>query len=660
MTEEVNFVSDLAVILIAAGLCTIISRALKQPAILGYIIAGFIIGPEMGVFGISNTETVKLWSDIGIIFLMFGLGLEFSFKKLLKAGRASLATAGSKFLGVFVIGYMVGKALMWTTMESIFLAGLLSMSSTMVVVKSYGEMGLGKKSYAPAVFGTLVFEDLIAILLMVLLSTLAVSNKFSGGEMLLNLGKLLFFIILWFLLGIYLIPTILKKTGKYLNDEILLIVSLGLCFGMVALATRSGFSSALGAFMMGSILAETVESEHIDKLTSPIKDLFGAIFFVSVGMMLAPQTVIQYWWLILVLAVVVVLTHVLFASFGIILSGGGLNDALHTGFSLAQLGEFGFIIAGVGVSLGVMREFIYPVIIAVSVITIFTTPYTMKLADPVYKWLRNVLPLSVLQRIDHSGSGGRSTAAEKNEWHHLIKAYLTRIGLYGVMLIAILIVGHNVLAPFMERLLPDVSEAVRNLLCIVITLSVMSPFLYGMAVTTGSMNDHTSKLIADKKSNIYPIFGMTLGRIFIAIGFVLFAIEEYVNLKGWVVVVIFAAGVVLFMVARSYFKRYDRIERRFLSNLNEKENTPKADKPAVEAPAPLPDPDLKIHSFTLNQNSPILGKMLKDSGLREHDCILITVRREDNYISTPRADFVFEEGDTIWVTGSSEALEWLK
>ena len=657
MTEEVNFVRDLAVILIAAGLCTIISKALKQPAILGYIIAGFIIGPEMGVFGISNSETVKLWSDIGIIFLMFGLGLEFSFKKLLKAGRASLATAGSKFLGVFVIGYMVGKALMWTTMESIFLAGLLSMSSTMVVVKSYSEMGLGKKSYAPAVFGTLVFEDLIAILLMVLLSTLAVSNKFSGGEMLLNLGKLLFFIILWFLLGIYLIPTILKKTRKYLNDEILLIVSLGLCFGMVALATGSGFSSALGAFMMGSILAETVESEHIERLTSPIKDLFGAIFFVSVGMMLAPQAVVQYWWLILVLALVVVLTHVLFASLGIILAGGGLKDALHTGFSLAQLGEFGFIIAGVGVSLGVMRDFIYPVIIAVSVITIFTTPYTMKLAGPAYKWLRNVLPLSVLQRIDHPGTEGRSSAAEKNEWHHLFKAYLTRIGLYGVLLIAILILGHNVLGPLMTRILPDVSDAVRNLLCIVITLSVMSPFLYGMAVATGSMNEHSSKLIADKKSNIYPIFGMTLGRIFIALGFVLFAIEEYVNLKGWVVVVILAAGVVLFMVARSYFKRYDRIERRFLSNLNEKENAPKEEK---AAPAPLPDPDLKIHSFTLNQNSPILGKMLKDSGLREHDCILITVRREDNYISTPRADFVFQEGDTIWVTGSSEALEWLQ
>ncbi len=660
MTEEVNFVSDLAVILIAAGLCTIICRALKQPAILGYIIAGFIIGPEMGVFGISNSETVKLWSDIGIIFLMFGLGLEFSFKKLLKAGRASLSAAGSKFLGVFVIGYMVGKALMWTTMESIFLAGLLSMSSTMVVVKSYGEMGLNRKSYAPAVFGTLVVEDLIAILLMVLLSTLAVSNKFSGGEMLLNLGKLLFFIVLWFLLGIYLIPTILKKTRKYLNDEILLVVCLGLCFGMVALATGAGFSSALGAFMMGSILAETVESEHIEKLISPIKDLFGAIFFVSVGMMLSPHVVAEYWWLILVLALVVVLTHVLFASLGIILSGGGLSDGLHVGFSLAQLGEFGFIIAGVGVSLGVMRDFIYPVIIAVSVITIFTTPYTMKLADPVYRWLRNILPLGILQRIDHPGVTGKSSAAEKSDWQHLFKAYFIRIGLYGVLLIAILIVGHNVLAPLMLRLLPDAGDAFRNLLCVIITLAVMSPFLYGMAVSTGSMNEYSRSLIADKKSNIYPIFGMTLGRIFIALGFVLFAIEEYVNLKGWVVVAILAAGLVLFLVARSYFKRYDRIERRFLSNLNEKENAPGKEDAGGETPAPLPDPDLKIHSFTIGPGSPILGKMLKDSLLREHDCILITVRREDNYISTPRADFVFREGDTIWVTGSSEALEWLR
>ena len=657
MTEGVNFVRDLAVILMAAGLFTIICRALKQPTILGYIIAGFIIGPEMGVFGISSTETVKLWSDIGIIFLMFGLGLEFSFKKLLKAGTGALTTALSKFVGVFVIGYIVGQAMGWSSMESIFLAGLLSMSSTMVVVKSYSEMGLNRKSYAPLVFGTLVVEDLIAILLMVLLSTLAVAGKFSGGEMLMNLGKLLFFIVLWFLLGIYLIPTVLKKTSKYINDEILLIVSLGLCFGMVSLATGSGFSSALGAFMMGSILAETVESERIDRLISPIKDLFGAIFFVSVGMMLAPKAVVQYWWIILILALVVILTHVLFSSLGIILSGGNLNDAVHTGFSLAQLGEFGFIIAGVGVSLGVMRDFIYPVIITVSVITIFTTPYTIKLADPVYVWLRKKLPLTILQRIDQPKEASASSAAEKSEWSRLLKAYFLRIGLYGVILIAILIAGDSFLKPFLGRVLPEMKETWRNLIAMGVTLAVMAPFLYGLAVSAGSINDSAKRLIEEKRNNIWPIFGLTLGRIFIALGFILAALGQYVELAGWVVVVIFLAGVVLMVIARYYFRRYDAIERRFLSNLNEKENA-RRNAPAKPV-ATLPDPDLKLHSLELGPNSPIVGKMLKNSGLREHGCIVISIRREDRYISNPTADFIFDEGDTIWVTGSSEAFQWL-
>ncbi len=655
MSEGVNFVRDLAVILISAGVFTIIFRALKQPSILGYIIAGFLIGPHLGVFGISNTETVELWSDIGIIFLMFGLGLEFSFKKLLGAGTAALVTAGSKFLGVFVIGFIVGQALGWSTMESIFLAGLLSMSSTMVVVKSYDDMGLKKKSYAAAVFGTLVVEDLIAILLMVLLSTLAVSNRFSGTEMLLNLAKLLFFIVLWFLLGIYLIPTILKRTGKYLNEEILLVVSLGLCFGMVTLATGSGFSSALGAFMMGSILAETVESERIEKLISPIKDLFGAIFFVSVGMMIDPGVIVQYWWIILLLALVVILTHVLFASLGIILSGGGLNDAVHTGFSLAQLGEFGFIIAGVGVSLGVMRDFIYPVIIAVSVITIFTTPYTIKLAEPTYRWLRNILPLGILQRLDHKGYNSKSSAAEQNEWHMLLKAYFLRISLYGVILIAVMLAGKQWLSPLVAKVLPDSSGQLRNVVSLLLTLAVMSPFLYGMGIGSGSINKHAHNLTEEKKSNLWPIFGLTLARIFIALGFVLAVIGQYIDLKGWTVFAILLAGVVLFLMGRHYFRRYDAIERRFLNNLNDSEKRPAnpAAKPA------LPDPDLKIHSLTLGADSPISGKMLKDSGLREHDCILISVRREDKYISNPRADFVFEPGDTIWVTGSSQALKWL-
>ena len=656
MGEEVNFVRDLAVILISAGIITIICRALKQPTILGYIIAGFIIGPQMGVFGISSMETVKLWSEIGIIFLMFGLGLEFSFKKLLGAGTSALVTAGSKFLGVFVIGFILGQAMGWSSMESIFLAGLLSMSSTMVVVKSFSEMGLGRRSYAAGVFGTLVVEDLIAILLMVLLSTLAVAGRFSGGQLFLELGKLIFFLVLWFVVGIYLIPTIIKRTGKYLNEEVLLIISLGLCFGMVTLATGSGFSTALGAFMMGSILAETVESERIDSLIAPIKDLFGAIFFVSVGMMLAPRTVFEYWWIILILAIVVVVTHVFFASLGIVLSGGGLKDAVHTGLSLAQLGEFGFIIAGVGVSLGVMRDFIYPVIIAVSVITIFATPFVIRLADPFYEWLRKVLPLGLLERIDHPGPRpGSSSKAERSEWHALLKSYFLRVGIYGVVLVALLTVSARWLAPLAVKVLPGVGESLRNVILTAITLLLMSPFLYGLAVSSGSINVHAKKLLSAKKTNIWPVFGLTLARIFIAMGFILAAVSQFIVLKGWVVVAILIAGVILFLAARYYLRHYDVFEKMFLSNLKDD-----AKNPAKGASNPLPDPDLKLHSFTLGAESPILGLELKESGLRDHGLILISVRREDRYISNPSPDYVFEEGDTIWVTGSSEALEWLK
>ena len=403
MEEELNLVRDLAVILISAGVFTIISKALKQPLVLGYILAGFLIGPNVDFFfGISSNEAVHQWSEIGIIFMMFGLGLEFSFKKLLKVGSGALITAGSKAVGVFVLGFVVGQAMGWTSMECVFLGGLLSMSSTAVVIKSYEDMGLKNKPYAGMVFGTLVVEDLIAILLMVLLSTMAVSNKFAGGEMLFNLGKLAFFLILWFLVGIYVIPTLLSKARKWLNDEILLIVSIGLCLGMVTFASAVGFSSALGAFVMGSILAETTESEHIEKLVGPIKNLFGAIFFISVGMMVSPSVIAANWFIILILALLVIVTHILFSAFGVVITGGGLENGVHTGFSLAQLGEFGFIIAGVGVSLGVMREFIYPVIIAVSVITTFTTPYMIKLAAPSYNFLLRKLPQSWLKRLSQS------------------------------------------------------------------------------------------------------------------------------------------------------------------------------------------------------------------------------------------------------------------
>ena len=383
MGSELNLVADLAVILIAAGIFTVISRALKQPPILGYIIAGFLVSPHLGLLpAISSVESVEQWSEIGIIFLLFALGLEFSFKKLLKVGSSALITAGTNCIGMFMVGLTVGSVLGWSTMESLFLGGMMSMSSSSVIIKAFNDLGLKKKPYAPLVFGSLIVQDLIAVVLMVLLSTLAVSNRFSGSEMVWNLAKLAFFIILWFLVGIFVIPSLLKRARNYLNDEILLIISIGLCFGMVTLATAVGFSSALGAFVIGSILAETIEGEHIEHLVSGIKDLFGAIFFVSVGMMIDPAIIGQHWGTILVIALLAVGGIMTFITIGALLAGKSLDTAVHTGFSLAQLGEFGFILASLGVSLGVMRGFIYPVIIAVSVLTTFATPFMIKAADP--------------------------------------------------------------------------------------------------------------------------------------------------------------------------------------------------------------------------------------------------------------------------------------
>ncbi|MCQ2119621.1 MAG: cation:proton antiporter, partial [Bacteroidales bacterium] len=562
-----NLVRDLAVILVSAGIFTIISKALKQPLILGYIIAGFLVGPHISFFpGIGSQETVEQWSEIGMIFLMFGLGLEFSFKKLLKVGSSAIVAALTKFVGVFIIGFVTAQAMSWTLMESIFLGGLLSMSSTMVVIKSYDDMGLKQKPYAGIVFGTLVVEDLIAILLMVLLSTMAVSQSFAGKELMMNILKLVFFITLWFLVGIFLIPTVLKKAGKYLNDEILLIVSIGLCFGMVVLAEAVGFSSALGAFVMGSILAETIQGEKIEKNVEPLKNLFGAIFFVSVGMMVDPAVILEHWGVILVITLIVILTHIVFAAAGIILTGKGLDNAVHAGFSLAQLGEFGFIIASVGCSLGVMRGFIYPVIISVSVITTFLTPYMIKLGTPCLELIKEKVPQKWLDKISQDKGQTKSTATEDNEWKNLLTAYFVRIALYGVIIIAIYIGFHVYLKPLLVNIMPDVSERTRKIVETAVTLMVMSPFIYGLGINSGSLSVSARKLLKVKESNIWPITGLVLARSFLAVGVVLGVVSANFDLAGWTILATLVAGVVFIYFARRSVHKFSVLEKKFMAN----------------------------------------------------------------------------------------------
>ncbi|MGX8689663.1 MAG: cation:proton antiporter domain-containing protein [Bacteroidaceae bacterium] len=659
MSEEANLLKDLALILISAGVFTIISKALKQPLILGYIVAGFLVGPHMGLFPtVTSTETVEQWSDIGIIFLLFALGLEFSFKKLLKVGSSALITAMTQCVGMFIIGFVVGEALGWSNMESIFLGGMLSMSSTTIIIKAYDDLGYMDKPFAPLVFGALVFEDLIAVVLMVLLSTMAVSNKFAGGEMLMGLAKLVFFLILWFLVGIYLIPTLLKKAQKYLNDEILLLVSLGLCFVMVTLASLAGFSEALGAFVMGSILAETLESEHITHLVKGIKDLFGAIFFVSVGMMVNPQVIAEHWGPILILTITVMLGILFFSTSGAILAGQGLDNAVHAGFSLAQLGEFSFIIAGLGVSLGVLRDFIYPVVITVSVITTFTTPYMIKAGTPAYKYLLHKLPQQFIAKINSFSGERENSAAAQNEWKHLIKELALRMLLYGVVLIALNLGSHMFLDQFINEKLVSLTPFVRNLISVVITLVVMSPFLVGMAISGEQISRSSLKLIKEKQSNVWPVISLALLRILIAMGFVISVIASHFNLAFWTILLILLSGVCVFFIGRRSISKFTIVEDRFMANLNEKEQQQRRMAPVTSSVIDkMSRYNVKTDMLTISPDSSYAGIKLRDLPFRHKSGVnIVKIVRGSRTIMIPQGDEVVFPYDKLLAVGTREQL----
>nr|MCR5571542.1 cation:proton antiporter [Bacteroidales bacterium] len=733
-----------ALILISAGLFTIISKWLKQPLILGYIVAGFLVGPHLGLFPtVTSVESVDQWSEIGIIFLLFSLGLEFSFKKLLKVGSAALITAATNCVGMFMVGIVTGSALGWTMMESIFLGGMLSMSSTTIIIKAFDDLRLKDESYASLVFGILIIEDLIAVLLMVLLSTLAVSNKFAGGEMLMGLAKLAFFLILWFLVGIYVIPSVLKRVKQYLSDEILLLVSIGLCFGMVTLASAVGFSSALGAFVMGSLLSETLEGERIEHLTHSLKDLFGAIFFVSVGMMVDPAVIGAHWGAVLALTLVAMAGILCFSVTGVIISGRGLSTALHTGFSLAQLGEFSFIIAGLGVSLGVLRGFIYPIIISVSVITTFTTPYMIKAAAPVEKWLRRRLPARFLARIDPPQEETGASRAAVSEWHKLLKNYALRLVLYGVIITAILIGTESYLHPLLERLLPDWSTGLHSLLDVLITLALLSPFLYGLAISGSKIRSSAGRLLRENRANRWPVLALMLLRIAIAIAIIMLVILSHFHLRGWAILLVIAAAFFLLVAARLTMHNYSGLEERFMSNLNERDNLERLRNPVSasvrekmagydvhieqfkvpqnfayvgqalrEMPfrhttginiikivrgaksilipsgderifpfdtlvavgtteqirafrqtlrestvsAPAEETEFSVEPVTLRPGSYLVGQTLRTADMRSGGCMVISVLRGEDFITNPKPDFAFREGDTVWLAGEKSGV----
>lgn len=572
MHDNLHIVTDLALILISAGFITIIFKLLKQPLVLGYIVAGFIVGPHFKLFPTVIEQTgVEEWSEIGIIFLLFALGLEFSFKKLLKVGSTAVIGAAAEIITMMCIGFLTGYLLGWSSMESIFLGGMLAMSSTTIIIKAFDDMGLKKQQFADITMVILIIQDLVAIVMMVLLSTAAASQKFAGMEMLWCIGKLIFFMVLWFVVGISIIPTFFRKAKKYINHETLLILSIGLCFGMVLFANAVGFSSALGAFVMGSILSETVEGEHIQSLIKSIKDLFGAIFFVSVGMMVDPHILVEYWGIILVLTVIVLFIKSFVSSAGLIFAGRSLQVSLATGFSLAQIGEFAFIIASLGVSLGVMRPFIYPIIVAVAVITTFTTPYYIRLADPVYRLLNKKLPPEFIKKIDGYSITVNNIKVSQS-WNKIIRLSLTRTIVFAVICICVIILSFNYLYPFtlkqLVNMLPIV--AINTINCLV-TLVLMSPFLYGLIKHGSRAQEEYAVLWRENKYNQIVIVAWSLLRIFTACFFVILVLSKCFKFTPWVIGLIAISIIIFIALSRHVLKRYVKIEKNFMQNLNAKE-----------------------------------------------------------------------------------------
>ena len=658
MEENLNLVADLALILISAGIITVIFRWLKQPLILGYLVAGFLVGPHFGLFpDVTSVHTVDQWAEIGIIFLLFSLGLEFSFKKLLKVGSSALITSMTVFIGMLVVGMTVGKAMGWTTMESIFLGGMISMSSTTIIIKSFEDLGLKKKPFANIVFGTLIIEDLLAILLMVLLSTLAVSKHFSGEEMVGSILKLIFFMVLWFTVGIFLIPIAMRKAKSFLNDETLLVLAIGLCFGMVIFANALGFSSALGAFVMGSILAETLQGEKIEKMIENIKNLFGAIFFVSVGMMVDPQIIVQYWKPVLLLTLIVTFGQPFLATLGVLISGRPLKTSIRAGMSLAQIGEFAFILASLGASLGVMREFIYPVMVAVSVITTFITPYFMKLSAPFSEWLEDHIPPKVMTFLNqYSASSQR--VSNKSEWNKLLRVVIIRIVVYTILAIAINIGVYKLVYPLLLDNVTHLSELTVKWISTILTILCMFPFLYGLAINRGKVSATFEKLWYDKRSNRGILVAIILFRVFLSIALCVSVFFNYFPFSYWVLFAGVIAFVLFILISRSDIVRFEKMENLFLSNLNEKDNLERKKRPITTSlKDKMPDYNINIDKIVVSPNAPFIGQSLKEIPFhQEFGVNIVKIIRGNQIITLPSSQERIYPSDILYAIGTEEQM----
>lgn len=642
-----SLIGDLAFILILGAVTTIIFKLLRQPVVLGYIVAGFLASPNFQYLPSVTTESnIEFWAQIGIIVLLFSLGLEFSFKKLVNAGGSAVVTALIIVCGMMGVGYCIGRLMDFSFINSLFLGGMLSMSSTTIIIKAFTDLGIRQRKFASLVFAVLIVEDLFAVLMMVLLSSIAINNSVEGSELFMSVGKLVFFLVMWFLVGVYVIPTLLNKSRPLLSNETLLIVSMGLCLGMAVFSVACGFSLALGAFVIGSILASTSFAERIEKLTTPVKDLFGSVFFISVGMMVNPEVIAHYWGSILILSVAVIVGMIVFGTFGMLVTGQNLKVAIESGFSLTQIGEFAFIIASLGMSLGVLNAEIYPIVVAVSVLTTFTTPYFIRMADPAYRFVARHLPARFNFLLDRYSVRATAGNEARDLWVSVLKRTLWRIMLYSILLVAIVALSLTYVLPWLTGILPEWGKFI----CAIATLSIMAPFVY--ALTMSSMKHSEIEILRGQRplANV-PFLVMRIFRFIIALGFIIYVLSHIYNaLVGWSCgLVIFI--VIVFVFGKAVKERAKNIESKFLNNLNERDLRRSGKNNNVVS-------NIHLAYVKAGYDSQFIGLKIADSHLRDtYGISIMSIQRGSHIIYVPSSSIRIFPGDVLGIVGTDEQLQ---
>jgi monovalent cation:H+ antiporter-2, CPA2 family len=660
-----GLIADLALILITGAITTLLFRRIKQPLVLGYIIAGFVVGPHFSFAPtVADTINVKTLADIGVIFLLFSLGLEFSFKKLKRVGGTASITALVEIIFITVAGYFLGKLMDWPTMDSLFLGGMLASSSTTIIIKAFDELGVKAWKYARVVFGVLIVEDIVVILLMVLLSTISVTKQFEGSGMLLTVGKLIFFLVLWFIAGIFLIPTFLKRAKKLLDEETLLILSIGLCLGMVVLATQAGFSAELGAFIMGSIFAETTSAEKVEHLIKPVKDLFGAVFFVSVGMLIDPDAIVEYRWPVLWVTLLIIFGKLFSTIAGALLSGQSLKQSVQIGMSMAQVGEFAFIVASLGLSLGVTSNFLFPVAVGASAITAFTTPYMIKFSPQFYTLILRTLPAGWVSALDVYSTSTQNLQAESS-WKKVLKGYLSIIITNGIIIIAITLLSLELLLPLLND---HISNSVtRNIITLVLSFGLTAPFIWALMAKRPNNMDY-KELWLDKKYNHGPLLAIEITRIVIGLLIIGFLLDRIFSTFVAILVVLPVLVIVLILFSKRIQHFYQRLEGRFLSNLNARETdqATKSDSKNVlrdyfNVKSDISIWDAHIFDLEISQQNDFAGKTLAELSWREQYGINIAyIKRGDKLIFAPEKCTRIFPFDHVGIIGTDEQIQAIK